>query len=365
MIKEIAITGFQSLVGVRLALGKLTVIVGNTNQGKSAVMRALRTMVENRRGDNVINDDMDECTVSILFDNSLVTWMKERKKTGQYWTDGQASNYEIAIRQKLKITEVKLNKTYSVWPNFQDQLAAPFLLAESDSQKSRVLGEITNANLLILAASTIKKQISETRNKLEWRESELITTRVKIDSFHSVKTLSIILKAIKAFIDDIVKNVGTYDRWMVLGEDLWTAICAHNKLKNRWNILGGYRAKLEAVMPNQILLNQLLELERYIDRIEVERKIAKKLDRKIKLRSMFPDFASVEKRMFEVETLTGYVIAIADVEKIISTHSTLAKGTEEELISLDNEIEKFKEFAKFCPLCEQPLEMTHAHSNNE
>ena len=54
MIKHVRIRGFQSWKQADLDLEPLTVVVGESDQGKSALIRALESVMENRAGTEFI-----------------------------------------------------------------------------------------------------------------------------------------------------------------------------------------------------------------------------------------------------------------------------------------------------------------------
>jgi len=88
VIKTLYVKHFQSLREVGIVLGRLTVVVGSTNVGKSALMRAVKAMVENRRGESFMFDGSADCQVSIDVGVDTVTWFKPLKKSAIFYLGG-------------------------------------------------------------------------------------------------------------------------------------------------------------------------------------------------------------------------------------------------------------------------------------
>src|SRR5215467_4042740 len=193
MIRGIHVKNFQSLREVSLSLGKLTVIVGPTNVGKSALMRALRACVENRRGESFIHDGERDCQVSIVTDTHTVIWYKPIKKSALYYValNGKPLGnvpQNVAI-ETLGVKKVDLSRVVSMMLNFQNQLDPPFLLTESDVVKSKIIGEITNASLLLASINILKRWGSANAGNLQVRQQDASQTISKLAKYAVVPRL--------------------------------------------------------------------------------------------------------------------------------------------------------------------------------
>jgi len=90
----ISVKGFQIIKEAALAVDGITMIVGSTNHGKSALTRAVESALCSNQGSDFINYDMDQCEVSMQFpaDDERkdldLTWTKGRKGGSEYVIDG-------------------------------------------------------------------------------------------------------------------------------------------------------------------------------------------------------------------------------------------------------------------------------------
>ena len=144
MINHLSVRNFQSLKRVSLPLGKVTVIVGESDIGKSAVVRAIHALTTNKSGHGFISVGESETRVGIsAFDSSVnIVWSKGKSasyKLGEEVYDRSGRSVPPEIQDALKITELTLGSE-TVFPNFHMQFDPPFLVADGASKRSRVLG---------------------------------------------------------------------------------------------------------------------------------------------------------------------------------------------------------------------------------
>src|SRR5690242_17213241 len=73
MIERLRVTNFQSIAAADITLGQFTVIVGPSNSGKSALLRALRAVVRNVNSPSAVRAGQSMFTCQIDFDQSEYT----------------------------------------------------------------------------------------------------------------------------------------------------------------------------------------------------------------------------------------------------------------------------------------------------
>jgi exonuclease SbcC len=83
MIERLQIKNFQCHESLKIKLDpKITAIVGPSDVGKSAILRAIRWVATNRpRGDSFIKEDADEAQVTVWTDNGKVCRRKGSENT--------------------------------------------------------------------------------------------------------------------------------------------------------------------------------------------------------------------------------------------------------------------------------------------
>src|SRR5258708_20568027 len=74
---SLQIRNFQSLKKIDLDLLPLTVIVGPSSSGKSALVRALKVLSSNERGADFITNGESSCSISATCDDWKITFERD------------------------------------------------------------------------------------------------------------------------------------------------------------------------------------------------------------------------------------------------------------------------------------------------
>jgi exonuclease SbcC len=153
MIQSLTLSGFQSHQDTRLDFDPgINFILGPSNVGKTAIIRALRFVTFNRpSGEAFINHDMSQAVVQITTDKSTITRTKS-KKVNAYTLDGKkwsnmGAEVPEAVSAALNLKEI----------NFQHQMDSPFLLADPPGQIARQINQAINLDLVDAALSSINR----------------------------------------------------------------------------------------------------------------------------------------------------------------------------------------------------------------
>lgn len=84
---KIEIENFQSIKKLAIDLGQYTVLVGTSNQGKTAIVRAIESVFTNPAGQSRIRKGASHCIVRLDFDDG--TWV--------LWEKGKTSRYIVSM----------------------------------------------------------------------------------------------------------------------------------------------------------------------------------------------------------------------------------------------------------------------------
>lgn len=191
-LERIEIRNFQSLRKVDLDLGELTVIVGASSSGKSALMRAFRALASNVRGSGFITRGQKQAAITVRTKTHTVTL--ERSET--------AGTYRLADGSGTELTFTKLNggvpeqitRALRIEPvpsggssvNFAAQFDRPYLLDESGANVARVLGELTNVSTIFEAVRNANKRRLAASSLLKTRQADLEVVRGRLLSFQGL-----------------------------------------------------------------------------------------------------------------------------------------------------------------------------------
>ncbi len=142
-IKKVILENFQSHKYTEMEFDKnLNVIVGPSDQGKSAIIRGIKWALFNEpSGDFFIREGESECSVIIEFsDNTKIKRYRSKTRNAYYLYDengdeiifeGFGTNVPHEIMDKTLIRKVVLDGSRSNAINIGEQLeGGPFLLSE-------------------------------------------------------------------------------------------------------------------------------------------------------------------------------------------------------------------------------------------
>jgi len=155
MLTSLRIRNFQSLADVELELGHLSVIVGATNSGKSAVVRALESLFFNRSGNEFIRSGQNECTIDVELDGRRLRWIKRGGAGGVYELDGEVISRALKelppeLLGLIGVREIE-GEGFRARVQVDGQFSPPFLLAGTGGQAARLLAKVSKLDVLVTA----------------------------------------------------------------------------------------------------------------------------------------------------------------------------------------------------------------------
>jgi len=150
VLRTLDIENYQALGSAHLELGQFTVVTGPTGSGKSAVIRALKMAVFNARGTSFIRHGTKTAKV-FLTDSAGLGVALVRGSRDAYVLDVLGEQKTFTKLGGQVPEEVAALLAFSDL-NFAGQLDRPFLLDASGSQVARILGKLTNVDLVFEAA---------------------------------------------------------------------------------------------------------------------------------------------------------------------------------------------------------------------
>ena len=297
-IKSLLIKNLESHVKTRLRFHKgVNVIVGDTDAGKSGIMRALTLLMHNRPGgDEFVNDKTKDVIVKAKIDNKIVKRVKGKENL--YYLDKQVfrafgQSVPEKIAKFLNISEV----------NIQHQLDQHFLLSKSSGEVARYFNKIVKLDIIS-------------------RSLKNISTRIKEDKAT--------IKKSKENRDDLRKSIKKYD-WLVNAEDEIRVLEITQRRVGK-------------------ITKQIYEINSLIDEIE-KLKIKKgKLSNLMKAKPEVEELIQSNKKIGKEERnlfeLSELIESVESTKKLIK-EKILAKK------ELKKQFEKL--MPNICPLCDQEI----------
>jgi exonuclease SbcC len=223
MLKRLRIKNFQKHGKVDISFDPyVTCIVGDSDAGKSSLLRALQWVVLNKpNGTDFIRNGESTCSVRLEVDDSKVT--RTRGKQNKYRLEDK--EYKAFGNEVPKDIQA-LFQLGAI--NFQDQHDSPFWLNDSPAQVSRNLNEIVDLGIIdtalgnaaqITRTSKTLMKVNDNRlqealqltEDLEWVDTankHLIALESACDTLKAkiavVQTLQILIQEAEAYELDLV-----------------------------------------------------------------------------------------------------------------------------------------------------------------
>lgn len=200
MIRSIHIKNFQAYADTVLELSPaVTVITGESDQGKTSILRALRKILRNvPTGDFFIRwNQSGNCEIEIDVDGVKIRRIVGKKNVNIYEIDGLPfKNFGISIpeevRLALKIADIQTFEKDKIDLNIRTQHEGLFLVGGTgvESLRGRIFGKITGSDQINRAVTFLNAKLKTGKRDLdsmtvikEGYESEI----VKLDYLKQAK----------------------------------------------------------------------------------------------------------------------------------------------------------------------------------
>lgn len=181
MIQSIKIQNFQSHQNTILEFDKgINIIIGESDSGKTAVLRALRWVLENKPlGDSFRSKLGGDTRVEMKIDDTVIIRNRNDKENNYIINDSVfecTRDMENEIEKITNMSEI----------NFQRQLVPHFLLSQSSGEVARYLNKIVDLDSIDIAMKNIDRKISERNHNLKLYENEIGQIHDQLISFEWV-----------------------------------------------------------------------------------------------------------------------------------------------------------------------------------
>lgn len=224
MWEKLSIRNFQSLLKVDLYLGNLTVIVGPSSSGKTAVFRAVRTLVSNSHGARYVSTGQSSASVSLRSDQGTVTIQRGPSK-GSYKLAPVVGVEQTFTKLSGSVPE-EITSFLQVPPvataslNFAAQFDAPYLVSSTGSQVATTLGELTNVSTIFAASREANRRRLAVMSELKVRQADLAVLLDRAKTFQGLSARVQAMTKVENGVADIASAQVRVERLRVLTESL-------------------------------------------------------------------------------------------------------------------------------------------------
>jgi len=231
-INRLIIENFQSHKHTVIEfVNGLNVITGPSDQGKSAILRALKWVLYNEpRGMEFIRHGATTARVAVKMSNGYEI-IRERSKNKNKYTvispDGESQSFEgfgnevpEEVIKAHGIPKVVLDKDQKSSLNIADQLESPFLLSETGAVRAKAIGRMTGVHIIDNALRECMVDIRRESQARDRIRNQLDEIDVEIQTFDYLETVKEKLLTTEKMIKEI--------KWLIERKELI------EKIKNRY-----------------------------------------------------------------------------------------------------------------------------------
>lgn len=301
---SLTIENFQSHEKTRLKLHQgINALVGDSDCGKSAVMRALLWCITNAPqgvahvsnwAKNKKGDIKERCEVCVSASGGVVTRTRSKDENGYTLDDGGSDARKFSALRTDVPAEVA--DALNIGPvNIQRQLDPPFLISATPGEAARYINSLVDLQVIDEALSIVNGMNRDTANELKFSQAAQEKRQAEFDALDWVETLQELArqaedlehrrdelhaKASDMIVDlkawesasrraamleadrmEIANRLDQVDR---ISDRLDRAIAAHNRVSQSYSEYGAEKkrsAGLEAVEHASGLLDRAAQLE--------------------------------------------------------------------------------------------------------
>lgn len=237
-LKNIKIKYFQTHEDTNLEFANgITVLVGKTDSGKTAIIRAIKLITKNKpRGNGFISaffpaDKKNKPTSKVtltLEDDTEITRTKSENKNEYTIKKNELEesfnnfgvNIPPEVEQEIGLTAVQIDQDTALDVNIAEQLSQPFLLFESPSVKTKLIDKIARIDVLNKAIKNTKNEQNEIKAKQKVLKENLEKTDKELEFFTNIEQEKENLEKIKQLYNSLIEKQKLLEKYKQLKQAL-------------------------------------------------------------------------------------------------------------------------------------------------
>jgi len=350
MIKSVSIQNFQSHARTELNFHEgVNVIVGTTDGGKTAIIRALRWLIWNRPSGDALRSRWGGATnVQLETEEGVITRSKDKidkytlRLKGQEDIEFKAIGTSVPteIQRVLNISEI----------NLQNQHDSTFLLSDTPGAVATHFNKVARLDRIDTATSAINGWIRGLKSDVSHLETDIATEKAKLPQFENLEKFEIEIEALEQMEG---KAVTMRSRYSTLEKDIVRITNLEKEIETLTPLLGLEKlvtSVLDDITKRDQLQTQVDELQTVIDDLEElneKEEAAKELmplePLVLSLLDKYKQLRELKKTKSQLQYLLNQVNLVDD--DIVTTGNNVTKL----------ETKFHKEMPDICPLCDTIL----------
>ena len=361
MIKRLHIENYQSHADTTIELSPtVTVFTGESNQGKTVIMRALRKLLRNvPLGTFFIRWGQKTCTVSADIDGVEVTRIvgeggKNTCNVGDTPFNNFGINLPEEVKQALDISDIQVFDKEKIDFNIRTQHAGLFLIGSSgvETLRGKIFGRVTGSEQINGAVTSLNSIVRS-------RKQEHESLKERFDTLgEEVKTLAYVY-----FLDTLLQQI---DALVLQYQNLANTVTALKAIQTEYDILTVEQDTLSAQLAlyTQIDINDAKKLcDRYLQLFDLFRDLKvvhgeiKRLKpiAEIDVTSATVLLESAIALSIQIQALQNLKVDLDIVRTALDFgEKTHKQATDAHIVAVE-QFEELKHTLGVCPTCDKPF----------
>lgn len=216
---SITLDNFQSISSAELIFEQgINIIVGQSNSGKSAILRAIKAVLLNPNGSaRYIKKHTDKATVTVDYNANYIEWDR-KKKESSYIVNGESFG-KTGNSNAFKITNDNTGFTLDSsgnLMNIESELELPFPFDRSSSELFKLFENVFCVSDSATILKAFKEEEDNTQKQLNEVNNSIKITNEKIDALRALKD-EVNLERLRTY---KTKLISLNDQQTTLREDL-------------------------------------------------------------------------------------------------------------------------------------------------
>jgi energy-coupling factor transporter ATP-binding protein EcfA2 len=183
MSVKVSIQDYQAVSSVELEVRGFTLVVGDSNRGKSSLQRAINGCLHNEAGDHFVRLNQAKTVVTLNDGTNVITWTKG-KHDNSFEVNGEVFDKmgtdSPPILKDLGYMDLEVDgETYNV--QIADQFDPPFAVTKSSGKLGALYAAITKTDVISKAATHCSDDLKDIKKSLniDLKEREQLTSKLK------------------------------------------------------------------------------------------------------------------------------------------------------------------------------------------
>lgn len=346
MLKSLRIQNFQSHEDSLLEFDPgVNVIIGQSDSGKTAILRALRWLLTNRPGGDAFRSNWGGNTiVNLAVEKERIQRIKTAKENMYVLNDQELKAIGMDVPDEIKLL---LNMDNI---NVQEQLDRPFLLDNSPGEVAQHFNQIARLDVIDIGRKNIEKWSRQIESDIRYKESEKNRLEDNLKKYWYLPKLETdveVIEGLEGHQKQIIQKIGKLNQWLSSYEQIQT------KLKEYLKILS-----VEGLVNMILDLHQEKKIQKHNKTV-----LQELIDTYEKIQNVLYDNNEIIKSEKQVDQLLALYSEKAEYEdhkiSLVKLMEQIQKNKEKskklELLTLEKQQDFDYYMPNICPLCNQKI----------